>query len=366
MKKMKKFSALLLTAAMTLSMAACGNSSAGTSTTEAASNASENTAETQTDTASSEAAESTASNGDLEDFSIVLDWYPNAVHSFIYTAIEKGYYAEEGLNVHVQFPANTKDAITMTAAGQADAGLYYQPNIISTATNQDVPVRIIGTIVQHPLNIVMSMKSSNITCAKDLKGKIIGYPGTVDNEYFVKAMMEHNGLSYDDVTMQDVGFDLNTSLISGNVDAVIGTYINHEYPALQKEGYDVTYFDITKEGCPDYEELVLVTGENQVKNESDKLARFIRASRKGFQDVLDDPQGCLQILLNNQDKANYPLDSEVEEKSMEILLPLMADNSADFLTINKESWQNTADWLLKMGIITKAADIDALVTDIPQ
>ena len=219
---------------------------------------------------------------------------------------------------------------------------------------------------KHPLNIVMSMKSSNITCAKDLKGKIIGYPGTVDNEYFVKAMMEHNGLSYDDVTMQDVGFDLNTSLISGNVDAVIGTYINHEYPALQKEGYDVTYFDITKEGCPDYEELVLVTGENQVKNESDKLARFIRASRKGFQDVLDDPQGCLQILLNNQDKANYPLDSEVEEKSMEILLPLMADNSADFLTINKESWQNTADWLLKMGIITKAADIDALVTDIPQ
>ena len=68
-----------------------------------------------------------------------------------------------------------------------------------------------------------------------------------------------------DVTMQDVDFDLNTSLISGNVDAVIGTYINHEYPALQKEGYDVTYFDITKEGCPDYEELVLVTGENQSK-----------------------------------------------------------------------------------------------------
>ena len=73
MKKMKKFYALLLTAAMTLSMAACGNSSAGTSTTEAASNASESTAETQTDTASSEAAESTASNGDLEDISSLCD-----------------------------------------------------------------------------------------------------------------------------------------------------------------------------------------------------------------------------------------------------------------------------------------------------
>ena len=96
-------------------MAACGNSSAGTSTTEAASNASESTAETQADTASSEAAESTASNGDLEDFSIVLDWYPNAVHSFIYTAIEKGYCAEEGLKCTCTVPANTNDAITMTA-----------------------------------------------------------------------------------------------------------------------------------------------------------------------------------------------------------------------------------------------------------
>ena len=33
----------------------------------------------------------------LEDVSIVLDWYPNAVHSFLYVAQEKGYFAEEGL-----------------------------------------------------------------------------------------------------------------------------------------------------------------------------------------------------------------------------------------------------------------------------
>ena len=94
----------------------------------------------------SQSTEGTASSGadtsnNAEDFSIVLDWYPNAVHAFIYVAIEKGYYAEEGLNVKVEFPANTNDAITMTAAGQADAGLYYQPNTISTATNQDIPGR---------------------------------------------------------------------------------------------------------------------------------------------------------------------------------------------------------------------------------
>lgn len=191
-------------------------------------------------------------------------------------------YEEEGLNVNVQFPSNTNDAISLTAAGQADAGLYYQTNTVSTAANQNIPIKVIGTVVQHPLNIVMSMGESGINGAKDLKGKTVGYPGTPDNEVFIKAMMEHNGLKYEDVTMQDVGFDLNTALITGNVDAIIGGYINHEYPTLLQEGYDVTYFDITDEGIPDYEELVLVTGEKQIEEESDKLEAFIRASKKGF------------------------------------------------------------------------------------
>lgn len=135
---MKKFIALLLTGIFVFGAAGCSGSS-------------ESSTEGTENTESAEGEET----GELEDFDIVLDWYPNAVHSFIYVAMEKGYYAEEGLNVNVRFPANTNDAITLTAAGQADAGLYYQTNTVSTAANQDIPVKVIGTVVQHPLNIVM-------------------------------------------------------------------------------------------------------------------------------------------------------------------------------------------------------------------
>ena len=344
---MKKILAVILSAAMVLSMAACSSSSSNTQQSSDDSNT--NSAET---------------TGELENFDIVLDWYPNAVHSFIYVAMEKGYYEEEGLKVNVQFPSNTNDAISLTAAGKADAGLYYQPNIISVAANQNIPIKVLGTVVQHPLNVVMSLKESNINGAKDLAGKVVGYPGTTDNEFFIKAMMEHNGLSYDDVTMQDVGFDLNTALITGNVDAVIGTYINHEYPTLLQEGYDVTYFNITDEGVPDYEELVLITGEDQVKNESDKLERFIRASKKGFEDVLADPQAALDILLKNQDEANYPLDPNVEQASMEILLPLMTSDEHGFLEINKDSWAEDMDWLKEQGILEGEITVDELIANL--
>ena len=333
---MKKFLALILSGIMMLSVAACSSG-------QTAKN--ENTA------------------GELQDFDIVLDWYPNAVHSFIYVAMEKGYYEEEGLKVNVQFPSNTNDAISLTAAGQADAGLYYQTNTVSTAANQNIPIKVIGTVVQHPLNIVMSMGESGINGAKDLKGKTVGYPGTPDNEVFIKAMMEHNGLKYEDVTMQDVGFDLNTALITGNVDAIIGGYINHEYPTLLQEGYDVTYFDITDEGIPDYEELVLVTGEKQIEEESDKLEAFIRASKKGFEDMIKDTLASLYTLLKYHDEGNYPLDPEIEKASMEILLPLMESDEQEFLTVNEQSWTDTIDWLNEQGLLENeisASDILAL------
>ncbi len=38
-----------------------------------------------------------------KEITVMLDWYPNAVHSFIYAAIEKGYFKEEGIKVNIKF-----------------------------------------------------------------------------------------------------------------------------------------------------------------------------------------------------------------------------------------------------------------------
>ena len=73
----------------------------------------------------------------LEDFNIVLDWYPNAIHSFLYVAQEKGYFADEGLNLVINFPANTNDGISMPAAGKADIGIYYLQDAIQTAVEEN-------------------------------------------------------------------------------------------------------------------------------------------------------------------------------------------------------------------------------------
>jgi len=96
-----------------------------------------------------------------------------------------------------------------------------------------VPVKSIGAVVQGPLNIVLSLEEEKITTAGDLVGKTIGYAGTELSEALIRSIMQYVGADYSDVTMIDMGFDLMSSMTTGNVDATIGCLVNHEVPLLR-------------------------------------------------------------------------------------------------------------------------------------
>ena len=302
----------------------------------------------------------------LENFDVVLDWYPNAIHGFIYDAIEKGYYAEEGLNVNIRFPANVNDGIAMPAAGKADAGIYYQHDVILARANENIPVKSVGAIVQSPLNIILSLDDKKILSPKDLQGKKIGYAGTPVSEAMIQANMEAEGFKADDVNMIDVGFDLMSSMTTGNVDATIGCMLNHEVPQLEKEGFSVNYYFPDEYGVPEYYELVLVAGDKLIEENPEKLARFLRATKKGFEDMKAEPASVLEILLNHQNAENFPLSESVEKQSMDILLPVMETADSAFLSQSAEVWQKNIDWLFERGLISQKVTPEDVMAEIKQ
>ena len=295
---------------------------------------------------------------DLKELDVVLDWYPNALHAFLYVAIDKGYYEEEGLKVNIRFPSNANDAISLVAAGQADIGLYYQQDVIQARAGQNVPVKSIGAVVQGPLNIVLSLQEKNITKPEDLVGKTIGYAGTELSEALVRSIMEYAGADYSDVTMVDVGFDLMSSMTTGNVDATIGCLVNHEVPQMEEEGFAVNWFDLDNYGVPTYYEGIFLANDEMIANDSDTLAAFLRASARGFADMKADPEAALATLLANQNEENFPLSETVERKSMETLLPMMETAEATFLSQSDACWQENIDWMLSQGLIEKAVSLD--------
>ena len=346
--------AILLAVTMCVaSVTGCGKQSADNSSaagTEAEDNSVAETADTQTD------------NKDLREVNVVLDWYPNAIHTFLYTAIERGYFAEEGLDVKIHFPANDNDALALVAAGKAEIGMYYQQDVIQAVANQGTGIKSIGAIVQSPLNVILSLKDKNITKPEDLVGKTIGYGGTVLSEALVKCMMDNVGADASDVNMINVGFELMSSMTTGNVDATIGCLVNHEVPQLEEEGFDVNYFSVSGYGIPNYYEEVFLTNDDLLENEPEVVAGFLRAAKKGFDDFKADPDGCLAILMNNQNEENFPLTQSVEEQSCATLIPLMETEDAAFLTQTDECWQENIDWMLENQLIDKAVDVSDVMT----
>ena len=296
----------------------------------------------------------------LQELDVVLDWYPNALHAFLYVAMEKGYFAEEGLKINIRFPSNANDAISLVAAGQADIGLYYQQDVIQARANQQVPVKSIGAVVQGPLNIVLSLQEKNITSAEDLVGKTIGYAGTELSEALVRSIMEYVGADSSDVTMIDVGFDLMSSMTTGSVDATIGCLVNHEVPQLEEEGFAVNWFDLDDYGVPTYYEGIFLASDKAIETDAKTLQAFLRACKKGFRDMQANPEEALSILLANQNEENFPLSETVERQSMQTLLPLMETDSAEFLSQSDQCWQANMDWMLAQGLISQEVPLDSL------
>ncbi|MBP3940205.1 MAG: ABC transporter substrate-binding protein, partial [Christensenellaceae bacterium] len=206
--------------------------------------------------------------------------------------------------------------------------------------------------------IVLSLEEKNITTAEDLVGKTIGYAGTELSEALIRSIMNYVGADYSDVTMIDVGFDLMSSMTTGNVDATIGCLVNHEVPQMEEKGFSVNWFALDKYSVPSYYEGVFLANDDMIEKDSETLKAFLRASANGFADMKKDPEEALKILLANQNEENFPLSETVERKSMEILLPMMENADAAFLSQTDACWRENIDWMLKQGLISEAVALD--------
>jgi len=377
-KMIRRAAALLAAAVLAVSAAGCGGSgsSAGASSgaagqgaagqgaaagnTAAEAAGAQDAGESQAAGEKDEAA--AGEDKELREMNVVLDWYPNAIHAFLYDAIEKGYFEEEGLDVKIRFPANDNDAIALVAAGRAEIGLFYQQDTIQAVVNQGAGIKSIGAVCQTPLNVILSLKEKNVNSPKDFVGKTVGYGGTALSEAMVEAIMENVGEDPKSVNLQNVGFDLMSSMTTGQVDATIGCLVNHEVPQMEEEGFDVSWFQLTDYGMPNFYELVFLANDQMIEEEPETLRAFLRACGKGFDDFQADTEGVLNILLGNQSEENFPLSPTVEAKSAEVLLPRMETADAPFMSQTEENWKENIEWMKEHKLIDRVPDVSEVMT----
>ena len=291
----------------------------------------------------------TADDTEMATVDIELDWYPNTNHAGIYVAQDKGYFADNNLEVEIKQPIDPALVAQLVGTGERDFGVFYQTDTL-LARNEGLPVVAVRSIVQRPLNSIMALESSGITRPRDLRGKKVGYPGIDWNISLLETMLESDGLTLDDVEVVDIGWELWRNLATETVDAIIGGYWSHESFVLEDKGFPVNIIYADEYGVPPYYEMMLITSERMIEDRPDVVRRFADAFVEGYEWSRDNPEEAIDILLRlNQKQLEDTV--HIERMAIPQLRETWVAENGTVGTLTRERWDLVGNFMKEKGYI---------------
>lgn len=289
-----------------------------------------------------------------DKLTVLLDWFVNPDHATLVVTQERGYFRDAGLDVELIAPADPNLPPKLVAAGKADLAVSYQPQL-QVQVDQGLPLRRVGTLVATPLNSLVVLKDSPIRSIADLKGKTVGFSVGGFEDALLAAMLARHNLSLKDITLVNVNFSLSPSLISGQVDAVIGAFRNFELNQMDIAGHPGRAFYVEEEGVPAYDELILVARKDRVHD--DRIRRFLDAVERGVQYLVNHPEKSWKVFI----KAHKDLDDDLNRRAWRDTLPRFALRPA---ALDSARYARFAKFLEARHQIKKARDVSAYAVEV--
>ena len=297
----------------------------------------------------------TANNLAAKDkMTLLLDWFINPDHGPIVIAKEKGYFSDQNLEIEIIAPADPSAPPKLVAAGQADLAVSYQPQLHLQLT-QGLPLIRVGTLVATPLNCLLVLENGPIKTPQSLSGKKIGFSVAGVEEILLSAILEKYGVKLEDVELVNVNFSLSPSLMSGQVDAVIGAFRNFELNQMKIENVPGKCFFLEEEGVPPYDELIYVANSKNIDKE--KIRKFLKATELATQFIINNPEESWKIFAS----TSKELDDQLNRMAWADTIPRFALRPPAF---DAGRYLEFQDFLLQNKLINKAFPISRIAIDV--
>jgi len=249
-----------------------------------------------------------SAGGELKPVSVQLGWLPNIESGSFVVADEKGYYADEGLDMTI-LPGGPDVAIdAQVTSGKALVGLFSTESLANAVLN-GAPLVAVAAIYQYSSNGIVTLADSGITTPKQLEGHTIGLSA---NDRTTVPFLTWLGVDMD--TINVVASDgTPTALTSHQVDALVSPKGNAPV-VLKTQGIDTNFMPVADYGYNRWSSVLVVRKDSlQDPEKLQEIKGIIAATQKGTQDMIDDPTAAGQIVYKVYgDQQGLTEDSQVQ------------------------------------------------------
>lgn len=284
-----------------------------------------------------------------------MGFIANVQYAPFYMAVDKGYFAAEGIEIEFDYKFET-DGVKLVGAGELPFAIVSGEQVV-LARAQGLPVKYVAQWYRKYPIALFSLAEKGINSPADLKGKTVGLPGFFGATYVGwRAYLQANGMQESDVNAQEIGFTQAAAVQQGKVDAAVG-YVVNEPIVLTQNGLKVTTVNIGKQ--VDMVANGLMTNEKTIKDNPALIKGMVKALLRGIDDTIKNPDEAMKVTAKFVEgfKADDATQKAVLAAAIDIMIgPKLGVSDA-------AAWSNTQDILMTMGQVKEKTDVNTFFTN---
>ncbi|HEV2819768.1 MAG TPA: ABC transporter substrate-binding protein [Solirubrobacteraceae bacterium] len=282
---------------------------------------------------------------------LLLDFQPSAVHTGIYMATERGFDTAEGIDLDVQVPSSSSDAVRLLLAGETDFAVL-DIHDLALAREQGRDLVAVMAIVRRPLASVLALPP--VERPRDLEGERVGVTGLPSDEAVLDTVVAGDGGDPQEVERVGIGFNAVASLLGGEV-AGATAFWNVEGLALRRERPEARIFRVEDFGAPRYPELLLTVTRETLQDRPAEVRATVAALVRGYERTLADPESAASTLVD----ATEGLERETVLAQLQAVQPTFRAGGR-IGELNRAELREWAMWEAQVGITGQPPEVELM------
>jgi len=285
---------------------------------------------------------------EMTKVTVALDWLPFGRHTPYYIAMDKGWFAEENLEVEIKptFAAGIQEI----GAGNVDFAETTQGTAVILAVQQGIPIKAVCGEFQGDELGWYGLKSKNpdVKTVADMAGLSVNGPASKDDD--VRAFLSISGMEGKTNWVIMEGSVYVGAALRGEVDAFISVSGSEAYCEGLGGCWVINFSD---GGYTTFPGAMMAAHTDLIENRPEVVRAFVRAYLKGLQYVLDHPQEAFDSL-----RANYPDAEDFQKILIDVIIQLRDTPN----TVGKPlGWMSEKDWEISQDIVAEWSSVARIV-----